>query len=90
MLQLFLSTSAWPVLNNLKGPRSSREANPLSSLTQNCLLTALMLRLIMQDDESEARGARLPEKAVFVDELFSSMSAINIFLEVEEKKRSFD
>lgn len=49
-----------------------------------------MLRLIMQDEESEAQSARLPEKAVFVDELFSSMSAINIFLEVEEKKWSFD
>ena len=29
-----------------------------------------MLRLIMQDDEREAQGVRLPEKAVFVRHAF--------------------
>lgn len=46
-----------------------------------------MLRFIMQDDESEAQGARLPEKAVFVDELFSVMCAINIFIEAKERRK---
>lgn len=65
----YFSALVWPLINSLKG--SSQKANPLSQLTQNCLfLTALMLRLIMQDDKSEAQGARLPLKSCFCRRAF--------------------